>query len=379
MSTGKLSFTNTKFISEEEHQLLSQRCHPCKGDLLLSKVGTTGIPLIIDDDREFSIFVSLALIKFFPKFIDSSFLIALLKSPLVQMQVKENTRGVGNKNWVLTAISNTLLAIPPLREQKCIVDKIAILSPHTEKYAHSESKISRLNKEIGISLKKSILQEAIQGKLVPQDASEVPASILLQHIKEEKLRLVKEGKLKKKDVIDSTIFRGDDNKYYEQINGAALQIETEYTFPDTWEVVRLAHICRLMDGEKKEGNHVCLDAKYLRGKSSGDILPKGKFVSTGDNIILVDGENSGEVFAVPHDGYMGSTFKQLWVSSNMHLPYVLYFIQFYKDLLRNSKKGAAIPHLNKDIFYSLVVGIPPCQEQERIAKRIEEIIDRIKG
>ena len=133
MSTGRLSFANTKFISEEEHKLLSQRCHPCKGDLLLSKVGTTGIPLIIDDDREFSIFVSLALIKFFPKFVDSSFLIALLNSPLVQMQVKENTRGVGNKNWVLTAISNTLLAIPPPREQQRIVEKIDILSPYTYK------------------------------------------------------------------------------------------------------------------------------------------------------------------------------------------------------------------------------------------------------
>ena len=157
-----------------------------------------------------------------------------------------------------------------------------------------------------------------------------------------------------------------------------MQIESDYTFPDTWEVVRLAHICRLMDGEKKEGKHICLDAKYLRGKSSGDILPKGKFVSSGDNIILVDGENSGEVFTVPNDGYMGSTFKQLWVSGNMYLPYVLYFIQFHKDLLRNSKKGAAIPHLNKEIFYSLVIGIPPYLEQERIARRIEKIIDKIK-
>ena len=152
-----------------------------------------------------------------------------------------------------------------------------------------------------------------------------------------------------------------------------MQIESDYTFPDSWGVVRLAHICRIMDGEKKEGNYVCLDAKYLRGKSSGDILSKGKFVSKGDNIILVDGENSGEVFAVPHDGYMGSTFKQLWVSSCMHLPYVLYFIQFYKDLLRNSKKGAAIPHLNKEIFYSLTVGVPPYQEQERIANAIGEL------
>ena len=134
-----------------------------------------------------------------------------------------------------------------------------------------------------------------------------------------------------------------------------------------------------MDGEKKEGKHICLDAKYLRGKSSGDILSKGKFVSTGDNIILVDGENSGEVFTVPHDGYMGSTFKQLWVSNCMYLPYVLVFVQFYKDLLRNSKKGAAIPHLNKEIFYSLVIGIPPYKEQIRIADRIDSIANEVKG
>ena len=125
------------------------------------------------------------------------------------------------------------------------------------------------------------------------------------------------------------------------------------------------------------GKGICLDAKYLRGKSSPTYLDKGRFVRANDNIILVDGENSGEVFTVPVDGYMGSTFKQLWVSGNMYLPYVLYFIQFYKDFLRNSKKGAAIPHLNKEIFYSMVVGIPPYQEQERIANAIGELYARL--
>ena len=276
-------------------------------------------------------------------------------------------------------LKGLLLPLPPYQEQCRIVSKLKEVIPYVERYNETEDVLSRLNSQIRVCLKKSILQEAIQGKLVPQNASEEPATVLLQQIREEKQRLVAKGKLKKKDVVDSDIFKGDDNKYYEQIDGNILQIEADYTFPDTWEVVKLSHICRLMDGEKKEGKHICLDAKYLRGKSSGDILTKGKFVSTGDNIILVDGENSGEVFAVPHDGYMGSTFKQLWVSSNMHLPYVLFNIQFYKDLLRNSKKGAAIPHLNKDIFYSLVVGIPPYQEQKRIAKRIEEITNRIKG
>ena len=135
----------------------------------------------------------------------------------------------------------------------------------------------------------------------------------------------------------------------------------------------MSDVCRLTDGERKQGKYVCLDAKYLRGKSIGDKLDKGKWVAQGDNIILVDGENSGEVFTVPCDGYMGSTFKQLWVSGEMHLPYVLYFIQFYKDRLRNSKKGAAIPHLNKEIFYNLIIGIPPKEEQRRIAMQIDKL------
>jgi len=279
------------------------------------------------------------------------------------------------------AVSNIIevfIPLPPIAEQYRIVEKIQKLLPIIKQYSNAQIKLNILNKNIKIMMRKSVLQEAIQGKLVPQDPNDEPASVLLQRIKEEKLRLVKEGKLKKKDVVDSIIFKGDDNKYYEQVDGTAIQIESDYDFPNTWAVVKLSHICRLIDGKKKEGQYICLDAKYLRGKSTGTYLDKGKFVAKGNNIILVDGENSGEVFTVPHDGYMGSTFKQLWISNCMYLSYVLYFILFYKDLLRNSKKGAAIPHLNKDTFYSLVVGIPPYQEQKRIANRIEEIINKIK-
>lgn len=138
-------------------------------------------------------------------------------------------------------------------------------------------------------------------------------------------------------------------------------------------------ICLLSDGVKQNGNCVILDAKYLRGKSTGDYCGSGKFVHKGEQIILVDGENSGEVFTVPCDGYMGSTFKQLWVSRNLHLQYVLYFILLHKDLLRNSKKGAAIPHLNKEVFYNLVIGIPPLSEQHRICKKLSELLSKIGG
>ena len=108
-------------------------------------------------------------------------------------------------------------------------------------------------------------------------------------------------------------------------------------------------------------------------------MSTGKFVSKGEHIILVDGENSGEVFTTPCDGYMGSTFKRLWISSVMYIPYVLNFILFYKELLRKSKRGAAIPHLNKEVFYSLPIGIPPYQEQIRITNRISEISSKIKA
>lgn len=275
-------------------------------------------------------------------------------------------------------IKHCLLPIPPQEEQLRIVTKLNQLYPYIYQYGNSQNRLNQINKEIWHSLKKSILQEAIQGKLVPQITEEGTAQELLEPIRQEKLQLVKEGKLKKSALTDSIIFRGDDNKYYERINAQTVEIELPFEYPNNWSVLRLKDICQLIDGEKRNGKGICLDAKYLRGKSSATTVEKGKFVYAGDNIILVDGENSGEVFTVPQDGYMGSTFKQLWLSSAMWKPYILAFILFYKEDLRNSKRGAAIPHLNKELFYNLPIGIPPYQEQQRIAKRINELSQLLK-
>ena len=271
-----------------------------------------------------------------------------------------------------------LMPIPPIQEQHRIVERIKDVLPLTDKYAHSQIALDELNRSINGKLKKSILQEAIQGRLVPQVAEEGTAQELLEQIKLEKQKLVKEGNLKKSALSDSVIYKGDDNKYYERINGQIIEIELSFEYPNSWAVLRLKDICQLIDGEKKNEKGICLDAKYLRGKSSATIVEKGKFVYARDNIILVDGENSGEVFTVLQDGYMGSTFKQLWLSSAMWKPYILAFILFYKEDLRNSKRGAAIPHLNKELFYNLPIGIPPYQEQQRIAERINELSQLLK-
>lgn len=271
-----------------------------------------------------------------------------------------------------------LIPIPPEKEQKKISDRLSNILPIVDKYGSLQCKLDILNTRINELLKKSILQNAVQGRLVPQLAEEGTAQDLLETIKEEKKRLVKEGKLKKSALSDSVIYKGDDNKYYERINEEVVEIELPYDYPDSWSVIRLKVVCQLIDGVKMTGKEVCLDAKYLRGKSSPIYLDKGRFVCENDSIILVDGENSGEVFTVPEDGYMGSTFKQLWLSTAMYKPYLLAFILFYKEALRNSKRGAAIPHLNKELFYNLPIGIPPYQEQERIAKRINELFQLLK-
>ena len=288
-------------------------------------------------------------------------------------------KGTAGQQRVLSSyVQNKLFPIPPYNEQYRIIGKVQDVFSIVDKYEKSQQGLDKLNALIFDSLKKSILQEAIQGKLVPQIAEEGTAQELLEQIRQEKQKLVKEGKLKKSALTDSAIFKGDDNKYYERINEQIVEIELPFEYPNSWVVSRLKDVCQLTDGEKRTGKGICLDAKYLRGKSPATIIEKGKFVYTGDNIILVDGENSGEVFTVPQDGYMGSTFKQLWLSSVMWKPYILGFILFYKEELRNSKRGAAIPHLNKELFYNLPIGIPPLAEQQRIAERITELSQLLK-
>lgn len=299
------------------------------------------------------------------------YIVSFLKSPYVDDYINSVTFGVKMPRVSTETMTSLLVPLPPLSEQFRIDTKTKELMPYIDGYGKAQNKLNKLNEELSNTIRKSILQEAIQGKLVPQIGEEGTAKELLEQIKAEKQQLVKEGKLKKSALATSVIFRGDDNKYYEQIGSEVSEIELPFEIPSSWSLARLNAVCQLTDGLKATGKQCLLDAKYLRGKSSGTIVEQGKLVYKGDNIVLVDGENSGEVFIVPQDGYMGSTFKQLWISSSMYEPYILAFIQFYKETLRNSKKGAAIPHLNKELFYGLIIGIPPFQEQKRIAQKIE--------
>ena len=369
----------TKFISEQEYNDKYPHFTLKQGDIVCACSGGSwgksalfnvkGTPVILN--------TSTLRLRYFSDLGCNLYLYHITKSSFFKNQLAEQLSGM-QPNFGYTHYSKVLLPLPPLREQKRISELIEQILPYIFKYNSAQEILNNLNNDISIKLKKSILQEAIQGKLVPQIAEEGTAQELLEQIKFEKQKLVKEGKLKKSALADSIIYKGDDNKYYERINEQIVEIELPFEYPNSWVVLRLKDICQLTDGEKRTGKGICLDAKYLRGKSSAAVIDKGKFVYAGDNIILVDGENSGEVFSVPQDGYMGSTFKQLWLSSVMWKPYILAFILFYKEELKNSKRGAAIPHLNKELFYNLPIGIPPFAEQQRIAERITELSQLLK-
>ncbi len=300
-------------------------------------------------------------------------LIELWRNPL-----KKSKKGAAIPHLNKEIFNNIIVGIPPLNEQKRIVNQIDSLMPLIIDYGDYEEKLDKLNSEFPDKLKSSILQEAIQGKLVPQDPNDEPASVLLEKIKEEKERLIKEKKIKRNNK-ESFIYKKN-NHFYERIGkkGEEVCIDDEISFdvPTNWELCRLENLCSLLNPKIGEnGQYPYLNAKFLRNKTDPEIKEKGRFIQTNTKVILVDGENSGEVFLTHTDGYMGSTFRLLDINSQIYDKYILKLIELWRNPLKKSKKGAAIPHLNKEIFNNIIVGIPPLNEQKRIVDKIEELLE----
>lgn len=206
-------------------------------------------------------------------------------------------------------------------------------------------------------LKNSILQLAIQGKLVEQRPEDGTAEELYQKIQAEKQKLIKEGKIKKEKLLPPIT-----------------EDEIPFSIPSTWKWVKLGDMCYFDTGIFMKDRYLpILDAKYLRGKKESKIVDEGMFVAKGEYLILVDGENSGEVFFVREDGYLGSTFKKLCFQCHNCLFYLLLLLKHYQKFFRDNKKGGAIPHLNKELFKNLLIPLPPLGEQKRIVAKLEEL------
>ena len=234
-------------------------------------------------------------------------------------------------------IVNTAIPLPPLPEQERIIIEIERWFAFIDEIEQSKTDLQFIVKKA----KSKILDLAIHGKLVPQDPNDEPASELLKRINPK---------------AEITC----DNAHYTQL-------------PKGWSVAPMQILCSLIDGNKQNGiERINLDVKYLRGERDYKTLTSGKYISAKSFLILVDGENSGEVFKTPIEGYQGSTFKQLSINENMNSEYLLQVINFYRKLLRENKVGSAIPHLNKKLFKEIKVSIPPYREQQRIVDAINK-------
>lgn len=379
ISGGKINFSNTKYISKEEHDSLYKRCNPEQGDILLTKVGTTGIPVIVETDQEFSLFVSVALLKFGVNLINNKFLVYAIKSPVVQVQCDKNTRGVGNKNWVMRDIASTILPLPPLEEQKRIVAKIEGIMPYVEKYGEAHSKLEVFNKKFPDDMQKSILQYAIQGKLVEQRDEEGTAEALYQHIQEEKDKLIKEGKIKKGKPLP-----------------AITEDEIPFDIPESWKWVRLGDISlnigdidHKMPPTVEEGypyvsplnfttNSIDYDGAKKIGQKDFEHLSK-KFKPERNDIIFPRYGTIGVIRMVDTDreflvSYSCCTIKN--IEKYVYPKYVFYILKSgmtKKEINRYINKTTQ-PNIGLESIKKFMIPIPPLEEQKRIVVKIEEMM-----
>ena len=271
-----------------------------------------------------------------PLNIHAKFYLYLFKS---QWYISEGTKyfkGVVGQQRVHKGIFTDLqIPLPPLAEQYRIVAEIEKWFVLIDQIEQEKANLQATIKQT----KSKILELAIHGKLVPQDPNDEPAFELLKRI--------------------NPNFTPCDNAHYTQL-------------PKGWAVAPMQMLCSLIDGNKQSGiERINLDVKYLRGERDPKTLTSGKYISANSFLILVDGENSGEVFRTPIEGYQGSTFKQLLINENMNTEYLLQVINLHRKILRENKVGSAIPHLNKKLFKAIEVPIPPYKEQERIFEAIK--------
>ena len=292
----------------------------------------------------------------------------------------------------IEAIRDVLLPIPPTLEQQKIVDKYYQLETFADKYSKLQGCLDKLNTEIFDKFKKSVLQEAIQGKLVPQIASEGTAHELLEQIKIEKQELVKEGKLKKSALNNSVIFRGDDNKYYEKVGKKIVCIEDEVPFeiPNSWVWVRLCAIVDFSKSQTISSSMLDMDSWILDlediEKDSGRLLQKKRMkelLSKSDkhlfykgnvlysklrpylNKVIVadeDGACTTEILAFDF-GHIYNKYAQAYLMS-----------PFFVDYANSDSYGIKMPRLGSKKGNNALFPIPPLREQQRIVEKIEQLM-----
>lgn len=365
--SGKLNFKNTRHVPVEYFKTLSPERIPLKGDILFTVTGSYGIPVLINVDMEFCFQRHIALLK---PMIDYTFLSYILESPFIKTQCDAVATGTAQKTVGLKSLKSLLLPLPPLYEQGRIITKIEELQPDIDAYDKAQTKLQAIEQRFPDDMKKSLLQYAIEGKLVPQRKEEGTAKDLLAEIRAEKARLVKEKKIKKsKPLLDIT----DDEKPFD--------------IPDSWEWVRLGDIIELQSGQDFSPSKYSDTDKdgtpYITGASSftenGALENRWtkcpKCIATkGDILLVCKGSGYGKVTICNlEEAHIARQIMAIKQRAYLNITYIKFFLMARIKLIKKNGQGV-IPGISRDIVLNLLFPLPPLAEQHRIVTKLEELL-----
>ena len=393
---------NVPFCNIDNNEIEDYILH--NNDILFARTGgTVGKSFLVDNIKENAVFAGY-LIRTVYDYINlkSKYLKYFMESNLYWSQLRKGTIATAQPNCNGQTLSSMFIPIPPLEEQKRIINKIKELEPLIEKYKQTEEHLYALNSNIKEQLKKSILQYAIEGKLVPQDPNDEPASVLLERIYKEKQKLITEGKIKK-DKNESIIYRRD-NSHYEKLNGIELCVDEEIPFeiPESWEWVRLKNLVKkeIKRGKSPEysvSSNIQVFAQKCNVKAGGIDMtlakyldntvfpkyPKEEYMRDSDIVVNSTGNGTLGRIGMFHDSdrinkniiVSDSHVTVIRTSKFLSADYIFYVLNYYQPYLEKSCSGSTNQtELKPAVISELFIPVPPINEQRRIVNKLSKTI-----
>ena len=359
-------------------------------DILFARTGgTVGKSYLVQEVPEEAIYAGYLIRTRYSDHLCPQYLKYFMESELYWSQLREGTIATAQPNCNGKTLGNMLVPIPPSYEQIRIVEKLNAIMAHVIEYGTAYSKSKHLNNIFPEQLKKSILQEVVQGKLVPQDPHAEPASILLERIRAEKKKLIDEGKIKK-DKHESVIFRRD-NSHYEKLDGSERCIDDEIPFeiPNSWVWTRFGQVISLLSGtdfKPEEYNDQQQGTPYITGASSlsedGVLLNRWtetprNIATKGDVLLVCKGSGYGKtVICDIEEAHIARQIMAIKKLESLNMQYVRLFLQANFDHIKSKGQGV-IPGIDRNSVMELLFPIPPLSEQYRIVEKQRELFDGI--
>ena len=388
LSSGELDFSSTRFVSRNYYDALDVFRKPQRDDLLLTVTGSYGIVVKVDTDREFCFQRHIALIRLVRYL---NFIISYLSSPSIRLHFNDAATGTAQKTIPLGCLRSTLVPIPPLTEQRCIVEKVDELMPLVEEYGRLEDAREALDAGLSDRLRKSILQQAIQGRLAPQDPSDEPARARLARVRAERRRLVKEGKARFPKGGESVIYTGSDGGHYEKrldakgrvIGDAPIEDEIPFDIPEGWAWARLGSVSQIRGGATPDKSNSAYWNGTVNWASMKDI--HGDFLLSTIDRITEEGLASKTSIGVCQPGELivssrlvpgKSIISKIVTAINQDLKivqsdaflvdYLHYWFQSQLDVFKRLGSGTTVPGIKLERLESSLIPTPSLAEQARI-------------